>query len=1297
MGASSFQQETEQEIIDSWKALLASAEFKSAPFPPQPPNQIPNAKDHITVRRRFATSLRDKLEALSSGSSYARLTILQTALRHVLARYTDNRDLVIGTPVFLREFQPGLKNSALPLARSIGFNETFRSALNAEKRLIVEAKASQNIPVSKFFSLMGGSYGSDVFGVFVSLQSLQSPRFAQDERPRCWFHFDDTEKTALTAVLTFDAKKYTKVYLEQIFDHIENFMARAIVQPDLPLNSIQLLSQDEVVEIMQWSCGTSRSTSHQTIVEVFEAVATRYTCQTAVVEGERQVSYAELNAQANHLAQQLQRAGVEPGVRVGVYLPRSLHAVIAFLGILKAGGVYVPLDPGSVSSRNQFIVEDASLQFVVTDSTSPASPLLQSLSQIFIEGNEADQVLVHDAINPSTVRMPQLPAYVLYTSGSTGRPKGVEITHRGVVRLVLDNGGVKFPPTPTCLLNSALTFDASTIQIWGALLNGGKLIISPDRNASIGQLAELIRKFEINSLMLTTALFHLICVEAPEMLSDVEHILVGGDTLSATHAQSFKRSHRGRLINAYGPTENAVISSCHEIPLHARDSQDQIPIGKPIDDSEVYLLDVNLNCVPRGVIGEIFLGGTGLAQGYLNQPARTAERFLPHPYSSEPGARLYASGDVGRFDPDGNMEFHGRRDHQVKIRGFRLEPAEVEQAILERSEIRQVVVDTRGLGEQDKQLAAYIVLKPSTRLTSQQIGRFLESRLPNHAIPSVFIFLDALPLTNHGKIDRVTLRNIPVGEVPEPAVGPRNPVEHQLAAIWQSVLHRPSVGIHDDFFEIGGDSLLALQIISRANKAGIKISAKQFFEDATIASCARKQIANSEEPSESTQDSDICDSIVMTPVQQWYLETRTVDPHHFNLSALFDVNGDLDPECLRKAIDAVTRLHAALRMNYIREAAGWRQFIANDHREDWLEIIDLTHLPPEEEPETKLREINHWQHGVRLEDGPLIKFVYFNRSGNPDQLLIVIHHLVIDGVSWRILLEDLESTYEHLVQGKVNDNRHLTAKFSQWTAHYPNYLSTHAAEAGRAYWMHRTVPVERNRQVNWPTQSRESYLEEQNEMISSSIAPDLTRKLLESVPLENDCTMEEALLALLALSFLEHTGDAKLDVTLDRHGRQAFNNEIEVFRSVGWFTSFFPVSFDVSGRETFSSALKAIKASLGEVPNQGVDYGILRYFGTQEEQSKIRSLPKPEVCFNYLGEFDHVLGTSNYFCLSLDDFGRQRSPRHMADHLLEVNVSIMQESMQIHTAFHRQFFERTKIRRFHQTLTGKIEALAQSI
>jgi amino acid adenylation domain-containing protein len=585
----------------------------------------------------------------------------------------------------------------------------------------------------------------------------------------------------------------------------------------------------------EYPCGTTVST-------LFEEIATEHARAIALVQDSVELTYEELNKRANHLAQRLRRSGVKPETMVACCFERSVEMVVAILAILKAGGAYVPLDPSYPKARLALILEDAGKPLIVTTQSLASSVLAEPSHRIILLDDDSESVSSSEGQQPTPQEIagPTSLAYVMYTSGSTGRPKGVMVEHSGILRLVRGTSYCHFGPDEKLLQFAPFSFDASTFEIWGALLNGSTLVLMPPQSSSLEDLIHVIRKHGVTTLWLTAGLFHLMVEQHPDGLRTLRQLLAGGDILSSRHVRIFlEHAPNTTLINGYGPTENTTFTCCH-VMRPGDPIPESIPIGRPVSNTRVYILDQAMNPVSPGEIGELCAAGDGVARGYLNDPDATATKFLPDPFTDEPSQRMYRTGDLARWRPDGTVEFVGRVDHQVKILGYRIEPGEIELALQQHGQVKQVCVIARAENS-GKRLAAFFV-PSSPDLTPDELREFAISQLPQHMVPAYFVSLPALPLSDNGKVDRTALSKLEIATKRGSATTnvPGSETERILTQLWERLLNIPTIGLDDNFFDLGGDSLLLVSVHSNLQRAlQTKIPVTDLFEFPTIRKLAR--------------------------------------------------------------------------------------------------------------------------------------------------------------------------------------------------------------------------------------------------------------------------------------------------------------------------------------------------------------------------------------------------------------------------------------------------------------------------
>ena len=638
------------------------------------------------------------------------------------------------------------------------------------------------------------------------------PHEASDQPLTLFVLMGDT----LASTLMYDVERFEATAIQRMLGHFRELLEGMVSAPEGRISELSILTAGEREQLLAGWNGTHTEYPRDKAIHVLFEEQVRRAPDVAAVEYEGQVlTYEELNTRANQLAHYLMRLGVGPEVMVGICVERSLEMVIGILGILKAGGAYVPLDPDYPAARVAFMLEDTAAPVLLTQAEL-RERLPAYAGRVVCLDAQWPQIACEGQYNPDAGVNARNLAYVIYTSGSTGQPKGTCIEHRSVVRLVKSTNYVALGPEEVFLQFAPISFDASTLELWGSLLNGARLVVSPAGALSLEELGRVIREHRVSTLWLTAALFNQMVDEQLESLRGVQQLLAGGEALSVPHVRRMLEViGKGRLINGYGPTENTTFTCCHVMTATSRIEQ-AVPIGRPISNTRVYVLDERMQPVPVGVHGELYIAGDGLAREYLNQPKLTAEKFVPDPFSGKAEARLYRTGDLVYYREDGSIAFVGRIDHQVKIRGFRIELGEIEATLGRHVQVCEAITVVREDDPGDKRLVAYVVKQPNARVSADELRQHVRASLPEYMVPATFVLLDSLPLTPNGKVNRNALPAPQAGrQVEETYVPPGTEVELILATVWQEVLRIEKVGVDDNFFDLGGNSLLLIRVHSK--------------------------------------------------------------------------------------------------------------------------------------------------------------------------------------------------------------------------------------------------------------------------------------------------------------------------------------------------------------------------------------------------------------------------------------------------------------------------------------------------
>ncbi|MED1799206.1 tyrocidine non-ribosomal peptide synthetase TycA [Brevibacillus porteri] len=944
---------------------------------------------------------------------------------------------------------------------------------------------------------------------------------------------------------------------------------------------------------------------HQLFEEQAEAVPHR----VAIVYENERLTYQELNRKANQLARALIEKGIKTDSIVGVMMEKSIENVIAILAILKAGGAYVPIDIEYPRDRIQYILQDSQTKIVITQ---------KNVSNLVYDvGYRGPVVVIEeeqlDSRSDSNLHLPSKPtdmAYVIYTSGTTGKPKGTMLEHKGIANLqsFFQN---TFGVTPADRIGqfASMSFDASVWEMFMALLTGASLyILSKQTIHDFISFENYLNKNELTIITLPpTYLTHL----NPDHFTSLRIMITAGSAANFPLVNRWK--NKVRYVNAYGPTETSICATIWEAPSNVLLNQ-TIPIGKPIQNTYAYIVNEELQLQPIGSEGELCIGGVGLARGYWNRPDLTAEKFVDNPFV--PGEKMYRTGDLAKWLPNGEIEFLGRIDHQVKIRGHRIELGEIESVLLKHEQIKEAVVIAREDQHDQPYLCAYYISQ--LEVTPAQIREFAAQKLPAYMLPSYFVKLDKMPLTPNDKIDRKALPEPDVTAETNPAYEPpRNQTESILATVWQEVLGIEKIGIRDNFYSLGGDSIQAIQVAARLHAYQLKLDTKDLLNYPTIS-----QVALYVKSTTRRSEQGIIEGpVTLTPIQQWFFEKNFTNMFHWNQSYVLYREQGFEPEAIRKALDKILSHHDALRMVYRNENGR----IIQQNRGlgsklyDFLQYDLTSHSDVQQAIEEETKRLHS---SMNLEEGQLVKAALFHTLQG-DHLFLAIHHLVVDGISWRILFEDLATAYSQVLAGKEIVLPEKTDSFKNWAVWLNEYANSDELVREIPYW------------ENLESEARHASLPKDYETkgckqksirnIQIGLLAEETEQLLKQANSAYQTEINDLLLAALGLAVAEWSKLDQIVINLEGHGREDVIEHANVTRTIGWFTSQYPVLLDLSQMNHLPEHIKCTKENLRKIPNKGIGYEILKYMTEPEKRRSLSYSLYPEVTFNYLGQFDSGL------------------------------------------------------------------------
>jgi amino acid adenylation domain-containing protein/non-ribosomal peptide synthase protein (TIGR01720 family) len=1260
-------------------------------------------------------------------------TAVQGAWALLLAHYGGEPDVVFGAvssgrsaPLAGIELMLGVFINTLPVRAGTAFPGPPADWLRGLQQRQAEARLYEYSPLAQVQGWSEVPRGQPLFHTLLAFENFPvdeavqgkgtSLELAEVDFPEAT-HYPLTVMMApgpsLPVRLIYDTRRYEAVTAERLLGHFLGLLGALPGHAGAP-ESVPLLSAAERHQLLyEWN-DTAGPLPGGLLQSLFQEQAARAPHRLAVLgEGGEELSYGELERSSNRLAHRLRAGGCGRGSLVAVYLERSVTMIPALLSILKAGAAYVPLDADYPAARIEWIVASLGIHFLLTGSSrlsalgEMALPSLTHLICLEEPEGAVPQVPAPAVLSTprdwagepesglALVSDPDDLAYIIFTSGSSGTPKGVAVRHRPVVNLIRwVNSTFDVGESDRVLFMTSLCFDLSVYDIFGILAAGAAVRVATrhqvrDPRSLLRLLVEEpITFWDSAPAALQQLVPFLGEVPAGSGSRRLRLVFLSGDWIPVGLPDAVRGAFpEARVIALGGATEAAIWSNFFPVGRVERDWA-SIPYGRPIHNARYHVLDGRLEPCPVGAPGDLYIAGDCLAAGYSGDPGLTAAKFMPDPWSVRPGGRLYATGDRARLFANGNLQFLGRRDQQVKLRGFRIELGEIEAVLARHPGVREAVALVRDDEAGNRRLVAYLVAARPPAPPPQELRGFLAQRLPEYMLPSAFVSLDAWPVTANGKLDRRALPAPEVGRA-RSAVAPRSATEQRLAAVWTEVLRLPAVGVHDNFFELGGDSILSIQIVARAAREGLEITPQQLFTHPSIAELATVAVPVAASASQGAAGPEE-GPVPLTPAQHWFFSQDPEDPHHFNQAVLLAVERPLATRRLHRAIAALVRHHAALRLRFHRAPQGWTQEVVAWDGAVPFAVADLSRVPGAAERIGPVAE--QVQSSLDLERGPLLRVVLFQLGGGErDRLLVVIHHLAVDGVSWRVLLSDLAGLCEG-GEGREPELPPATTSVRRWAELLVERAAGAEMQAELAHWQEAgaagpALPVDRHGGAN--DNASAGWLS-----VELEAAP--TRLLLTEVAAAYGAQVPDALLTALVRALGSLTGVPVATIELEGHGREAISPGIDLSRTVGWFTSFFPVRLDLTGARGPGDELRRVKETFRGVPGRGLGYGVLRHLAAVPE---LAAHPRPEVSFNYLGRLDQALPASALFAPAAEPSGAAESSRQLRRVLLAVNASVLGERLRVSFTYSANRHAATTIQRlasrFQEELCALVEHCAQ--
>jgi amino acid adenylation domain-containing protein/non-ribosomal peptide synthase protein (TIGR01720 family)/FkbM family methyltransferase len=1272
------------EVLDKkikyWKERLQGISTLQLPtdFPRPAVQSIRGARTTFLIDKEVS----EKLHALSQQQGVTLFMTLLTAFKIMLHKYSGQDEICVGTPVANRtqhevESLIGFFINTLALRSDLSNNPSFTDLLQKVKATTLEAYTHQEVPFEKVVEAVVTERDMSRNPIFQVLLTLQNtPEVPELALNNVSLSIEDTEHTTsqldiicnvtetdqgMVGSVEYCTDLYTEQTINRMMHHFKQLLYSVIEAPQQRIAALQMLTVGERMQLIKNFNDTAVDyDDRKTIIGLFEEQVSKNADHISAVFEDQQLTFQQLNERANQLAGYLRSKGVKEETLVPVCIERSLEMPVAILGILKAGAAYVPIDPEYPSDRIRYMLEDTGATIAICTGNTISRLNGETELDLIVMDDDWSFISLQPSINHSFNIQPNHLAYIIYTSGSTGKPKGVMIEHGQLYSYLLNNKTRYISADKNItgsFIHLSYTFDASLTGLFMPLLFGKSVVIGSKQSFDVFEDSNLEKYAPYDFIKITPS--HLDLLQ-PKMRTDYGSLLtrklvIGGEALFMSQFNYLiEEGLNVEIINEYGPTEATVGCSVYSFKTldNHQQMKNEVSIGRPIDNVQMYILNSHLELLPVGVPGEIYIAGAGVARGYLNRPELTSERFVTNPFSTQWGGRMYKTGDLARWSSDGNIEYLGRVDDQVKIRGYRIELGEIESVIQQIEQVRQAVVLAKADSAGNKKLVAYIV--PNDEFDKDSIISYLKEKLPEYMVPALWVEMETLPLTSNGKVDKKAL---PYPEASENTnteyAAPRDITEQALVEIWQELLDVERVGIHDNFFDLGGDSIIIIQIVSRARRAGIDFQVSDVFTHQTISklSAVISQKAGNLLNSDGEQGL-LTGASGLLPIQQWYFESERQDISHFNQSVLLNINKEITEKELADSFHQLITHHDALRFIYNQKESLWQQEYGT--YKSVLHIEDCSLASEDSLSNVITTKANEYQRSLDIEKGELVKVVLVQTppTESKNRLLIIIHHLAVDGISWRILLEDLELSLSALKNGTQSGIGSKTSSYRQWLEALNKYGESKRLLSQKSYWtntINKYKPLFADKDYNGLIKVKDIG----HQLVN--LEADKTQMLLQEVPGVYHTEINDLLLSALGKTLCNWVKTDGIVIGLEGHGREQIAKGIDISRTIGWFTSMYPVLLDLSSAKGPGETIKEVKEQLRQIPDKGLGFGVLKYL---TKEKKFASSQHWDIVFNYFGQLDNVVENGKWLGAAKESRGAGISEKHPVRELISINAMI---------------------------------------
>ncbi|MBX2846049.1 MAG: amino acid adenylation domain-containing protein, partial [Saprospiraceae bacterium] len=1246
-------QSSRQEELDFWKLQLTGAEAQALPYSSSLAETQKFEGGYVS--RKLPLSLSRKLFQLSKDRGTTMFALLLTCFKVLIYKHTDQQDIIIGTPFSNRD-QPELEqligffNETLVLRNQLTNDKDFLVLLKEVQQKVLDCFSNKSVPFEQLVQLFKpdriGAQNPFFRAMFLYHHVPAKPSFGSgitlDYAPfdlgvakfDLTLYVEECNEE-LTVIFEYSKDYFEESTIHLLQEQLALVLAQITDRPSIEIGSISIVKDTErTLQLDKWNATETEQPTADSITHLIEEVISQKGGLTACTDSSSSITYDELNTRASQLARAIvaQTTGIH-NPKIGLFVGRTTDLAVGILAILKAGGAYVPLDPDYPPARTQMILEDAEIPLILLPKELESDLPQTAAKLLFFESDHSQYDQPLPAIQPSNH------AYVIYTSGSTGTPKGVPISHTNLIHSTNARFDFYNNQPEHFLLLSSFSFDSSVAGIFWTLTHGGQLVIPPKRiEQDIERLSQWIAKHKITHTLMLPSLYEVVLkLSAPQQLNTLNTVIVAGEACPRSLVdEHFSRLPQVHLYNEYGPTEASVWCIAHQIT--PSETTTSIPIGKPIPNTKAYILDANLQPRPIGVPGELYIGGPGVTSGYLNRPQLTHERFKPNPFGD---GMLYKTGDLAVYDDSGKLFFLGRKDRQTKLRGYRIELDEIKHSLSQINDIEssEVLIDPK----RQQILAFFIAANP---LSEKFIQSSLQDVLPHYMVPNQVIGLNEFPRLPNGKVNTQQLLELAAtAEKTIQKTAPSTTEEITLVKIWQELLQIESIGIHDNFFDLGGDSILSIQIISKLRAKGFEVQPNAIFQHQTI-----ERLATAIQPSKTVKrptTKPIGDA-KLSPIQHWFFDTYKTGSNQWNLGLQAHVSNQIDAQAVQQIFTHILEKNEVFRMSFPADDTALYQenlsYIFEECNSSESTIEQL-----ETEIEKRLASASS---SFNVESGKMFYVLFVHQATGPNTIYLIAHHLIIDFVSWELLLAEADDLATHLLEHQTLPPLEYNNDYQAWLEHQHTESTLEKVQEELSYW---------EQQID-PSMEPSSFKEGDLTYITTTLNSDQTQVLLQAANAPYSTKIEELILTAYLTTLSEILNTEDLIVGLEHHGRD-FNDQYS--EAIGWHTTYYPNKFKISPLDLKTSILST-KNTCRNVPNHGKGFGILKRLARKPE---IREQLKGAIpfIFNFLGKMRSA--PKQHF----SDFQfirkNMRHPHANCPYIVQLNTGIVGLELQLNWTF----------------------------